>query len=76
MLREGICNFCKGYGNCVVLQNGRLEWRKCPGTVSLSNPQKPIVDNGFTRARNEASFEGRYAPESKARDPDAPGFDR
>lgn len=27
---SGLCKFCHGFGNCMTVQNGRYEWRRCP----------------------------------------------
>jgi hypothetical protein len=29
-MAHGICKFCHGFGNCMTIQNGRYEWRRCP----------------------------------------------
>lgn len=29
-MAHGLCKFCHGYGNCMVIQNGKMEWRTCP----------------------------------------------
>jgi hypothetical protein len=29
-MTSAMCNFCKGFGNCVVIQSGKYEWCKCP----------------------------------------------
>lgn len=27
---RGLCKFCHGHGNCMAIQNGKMEWRVCP----------------------------------------------